>query len=186
MSSRSSSTVVDVAEVPQRLIPAVGLDSWDEGSIFWGPAHRCRAWGHVHRDMASIIRCICLALSTEISFFTPVRTTTTTTTNHLGSSHFGSSCLWSLHSWSWCSAVFALSTRCPQCCFSWFRSENCEGPAVAVHERGRCPCCAGGHLGSSSSSTRSLTRPLCHRQCCCSQCLHRQLLHNETVATCWH
>ena len=31
MTWRSSSTVVDVAVLPQRQVPAVGLDSWDEG-----------------------------------------------------------------------------------------------------------------------------------------------------------
>ena len=36
------------------------------------------------------------------------------------------------------------------------RSRSCSS-----FERGRCPCCAGGHLGSSNSWTRSLTCPLC-------------------------
>ena len=31
MTWRSSSTLVDVAVLPQRQVPAVGLDSWDEG-----------------------------------------------------------------------------------------------------------------------------------------------------------
>ena len=54
---RSSSTLVDVAVVPQRQVPAVGLDSWDEGLIFQGPVHRYRARSRVHRDTAPIIRC---------------------------------------------------------------------------------------------------------------------------------
>ena len=34
---RSSSKVVDVAVLPQRQVPAVGFDSWDEGWTFLGP-----------------------------------------------------------------------------------------------------------------------------------------------------
>ena len=49
---------VAVAVMPQRPVPAVGLISWNEGQIFWGLAHRCRAGGRVHRDTASTIRCI--------------------------------------------------------------------------------------------------------------------------------
>ena len=52
MSSCSSSTLVGVAVVPQRQVPAVGLDSWMWGRFFFGPAHRCRAGGRVHRDTA--------------------------------------------------------------------------------------------------------------------------------------
>ena len=40
MTWRSSSTVLDVAVLPQRKVPAVGLDSWDEGLDFKGPVHR--------------------------------------------------------------------------------------------------------------------------------------------------
>ena len=32
--------------------------SWVDGWIFWGPVHRYRAGGRVHRDTAPIIRCI--------------------------------------------------------------------------------------------------------------------------------
>ena len=49
-------------------------------------------------------------------------------TNHpqVTSIHFFvSSCLWSLHSWYWCSAVFALSIRCPSRCFSEPSLECC-------------------------------------------------------------
>ena len=34
MTWRSSSTVEDVAVLPQRQVPAVSLDSWDEGETF--------------------------------------------------------------------------------------------------------------------------------------------------------
>ena len=44
------------------------------------------------------------------------------------------------------------------------RSRSCS-----TFQSGRCPCCAGGHLGASSSWRRSLTCPFCQRQWCCSQ-----------------
>ena len=57
----STDAVVDVAVMPQRPVPAVGLNSWNDGWIFLGPAHRCRAVGCVHRDTAPIIRYILCA-----------------------------------------------------------------------------------------------------------------------------
>ena len=45
MSSRSSSTLVDVAVVPQRHVPAVGLDSLDEGVDFVGPCTQVQGGG---------------------------------------------------------------------------------------------------------------------------------------------
>ena len=42
-------------------------DTVEMGVSFLGPAQRCRARGHVHRDMVHIIRCMRDGSSTEIS-----------------------------------------------------------------------------------------------------------------------
>ena len=61
-------------------VPAACFASWDVGWTFWGPVHRHRAGGRVHRDMTPIIRCIRAVVSTKTLLLHLVRTTTTTTT----------------------------------------------------------------------------------------------------------
>ena len=66
---RCLSWVVRVVALRSRGSVLVSLlcDTVEMGVSFLGPAQRCRARGHVHRDMVPIIRCMRDGSSTEIS-----------------------------------------------------------------------------------------------------------------------
>ena len=82
-----------------------------------------RRYGKTHRRLCLVrtttTTTSSVAILAQVTWSTWLESAAKTGHPQVTSTHFFvSSCLWSLHSWSRCSAVFALSIRCPSRCFS--------------------------------------------------------------------